>query len=173
MSALWWLIFSVLTGVFVALALTMPPGWGRWGRVVISLPLLALAMQPMVLAVFFIVALGYLWGGAIAHLVAGGITNSLYGRGSQSAGHTPDFKYARAAALDGDFKEAIKLAEWELSKQPDNYEGLVLMATIYMESSRPKLALEQLDRIVASPQATDEQRRLAAQARLECLSTIR
>ena len=166
-------IYLALVIVFLLLMRTMEPGWERWFRFLISLPLLLFSMVPTIFAPFFIAALAFVWGGRISHLLSGPITNMIYGRGSQSAGHIPNFKYARDAALDGEFEEAIKLTKWELAKQPDNYEGLILMATIYMETDRPKLALEQLDRIIASPNTPSAQRQAASDARLECLNAIR
>lgn len=95
------------------------------------------------------------------------------GVATQSAGHIPEYKYAREKALEGDFKEAIKLCQWELSKQPDNYEGLLLLATIHMEMKNPKLALEQVELILKIPHLSENQEREARQAKAECLNAIR
>lgn len=94
------------------------------------------------------------------------------GVGTQSAGHIPDYKFAREKALEGEFKEAIKLCQWELSKQPDNYEGLLLLATIHMEMKNPKLALEQVELILKIPHLSEPQEREALHAKAECLNAI-
>jgi len=158
--------------VFYALGRAIKSRFDRWFRLTISLPLLLLAMQPTFVAPFFIAALAYLWAGRIARLLAGSVTSFIYGHGSQSAGHIPNYKYAREKALDGEHEEAIKLCRWELDKQPDNYEGLILLATIYMETQRPNLALEQVELILRTPHLGDRQEQEALRAKAECLNAL-
>ena len=148
----------VMMGVFCALARVVPARADRWIRLTISLPLLFSVLQPTILAGFFIAALAFIWCGPIAHLMTGPIMTALYGRGGQSAGPIPDFKFARAKIEDGKLQEAIKLAQWELTKNPTNYEGLILLAAIYQELKQPAKALAQVELIRQSADATDAQR---------------
>jgi len=164
--------FIAMMVAFCALSLTLSSWIDRFFRIVISAPLLLMAMQTTLLAGFLILALALIWCGPIAHLLAGPITNFIYSRGSQSAGHIPNYKYAREKALDGDFKEAIKMCQWELSKQPDNYEGLLLLATVHMEMKQPKLALEQVAVILKIPHLSEQQEREALHAKAECLNAL-
>ncbi|MBI5775050.1 MAG: hypothetical protein HZA89_15090 [Verrucomicrobia bacterium] len=113
------------------------------------------------------------WIPNVAWLFSRPVDTLIFGGvGTQSAGHIPEYKYAREKALEGDFKEAIKMCQWELSKQPDNYEGLLLLATIHMEMKNPKLALAQVELILKIPHLSENQEREALHAKAECLNAI-
>ena len=176
-------IVTLVAGwIFWKLTETPEVSAGRGVKISVSLPIVwfiaATVSKPIDLgssltAITLALALVFLWRGNVAHLIGHRVARFFYGDGSQSAGHTPEYKFAREKALAGEFEEAIKLCHWELSKQPDNYEGLLLLATIYMERKQPKLALEQIELILKTPHLSDPQQREAMQAKSECLNAIR
>src|SRR5436309_11010407 len=134
------LICVVALAAMVALSQPLEVREGRWWRIAVSLPLVWFTAVPFFVGTSFISGvalilslafLGFIWSGTLAHFVSGSLVKALQGDGSLSAGHIPDFQYARAKINDGDLAEAIRLTLHELEKDPNNYEGLFLLAQLY------------------------------------------
>src|SRR5262245_1572507 len=97
----------------------------------------------------------------IIWFIAKGISAFFFADGHADAGLRAEFRYARAAKRDGDLKEAIRLAKLELEKEPNNYEGLLLLAAIYEEIKMPDQAVVQLNAALSNPDVTDAQKEFA------------
>jgi len=82
---------------------------------------------------------------------------------TQHSGAWPDFKGARSAASEGNLREAIRFTREELKKEPENYEGLMLLASLYVDEGSPEKAIESLGTILRCSNVTDEQRRSASE----------
>jgi hypothetical protein len=108
----------------------------------------------------------------IAGFFADLFVGALFSEPRNTSGAWPDFRYARSAVRDGDLHGAIELTKGELEKEPENYEGLMLLASLYAETGKPARsigALEKiigaLEKILSNPNATDEQKRVASAAK--------
>ena len=172
-----------VAAVAAMIALTQPleVREGRWWRIAVSLPLIWLTAVPFFVGTSFISGvalilslafLGFIWSGTLAHYVSGLLVKALQGDGSVSAGHIPDFQYARIKIKDGDLAEAVRLTLHELEKDPNNYEGLFLLAQLYFETRRPDDALKQIEMILQNPATTPEQWQRASTAKIECLNEL-
>jgi hypothetical protein len=79
-----------------------------------------------------------------------------------------DFHYARNHRRDGERDKAVACIRHELSKEPKNFEGLLLLAEIYEDLNEPAAALAQLNIIIDNPEATEEQKEVARQEQENC-----
>jgi tetratricopeptide (TPR) repeat protein len=110
----------------------------------------------MLLAIIILVV-----ASCIIWFIAKGISAFFFADGHADAGLRAEFRYARSAKREGDLKEAIRLAQQELEKDPKNYEGLLLLAAIYEEMKIPDQAMLQLNAALSHPDVTDAQREFA------------
>lgn len=58
---------------------------------------------------------------------------------------------ARSHLEDQAYDQALKCLFEELDKDPDNYEGNMLLAKVYKETRQPDEALAALNRIIKNP----------------------
>jgi tetratricopeptide (TPR) repeat protein len=79
----------------------------------------------------------------------------------QHSGAWPNFKTPRLLAADGNLAEAIQFAEIELEKEPENLEGLLLLANLHEDKGEPTKAIQYWRQVEQSPSATDAQKELA------------
>jgi hypothetical protein len=79
----------------------------------------------------------------------------------ESSGAWPDFRAARSWAREGDIKKAIALTAAELEKEPENYEGLMLLGSLHADSGSVKLALRTTESLLRCAHLTEEQKRVA------------
>ena len=167
--------------VMIALTQTLDVREGRWWKIAVSLPLILLITAPFssglgllngVALILSISFLGFIWSGTISCYASGLLLRILHGDANVSAGHIPDFQFARARIDDGDFEDAIKLTLHELEKNPNNYEGLMLLARLYFQMHRPDEALKQIEAILQNPDTTPEQIERATAAKIECLNEL-
>lgn len=91
-----------------------------------------------------------------------GFLNSEPGKHS---GALPDFRFARSFMRDGDLEEAASYTKGELEKDPENYEGLMLLASIYAQMGKHALAICTLDTLLKSSIITEGQVAVAKQTR--------
>ena len=108
--------------VMIALTQTLDVREGRWWKIAVSLPLILLITAPFssglgllngVALILSISFLGFIWSGTISCYASGLLLRILHGDANVSAGHIPDFQFARARIDDGDFEDAIKLTRSE------------------------------------------------------------
>jgi hypothetical protein len=154
---------------------------GRWWKITISLPLIwvvvaqlsaGLGLMGGIASILSIVLLGFIWSGTTSFHLSDSPVHLLHGQANIGAGHIADFKYARAKIKDRDFQEAVKLTLHELEKNPENFEGLILLAQLYFEMRHPAEALKQVESILHNPDATPEQIERATVAKIECLNEL-
>ena len=122
-------------------------------------------------AIMMFVVLVLVWAGNLSYYSSKWIVDSLLGFGVSKrslGGFRPDFRYARSLGRDGRFDEAIHLAQEELLKDPQHFEGLLLLATLYHEKGLFDQAAEQLAVILRNPQATAEQKQMAQDGLKQC-----
>ncbi|MEK7686347.1 MAG: hypothetical protein AAB466_13090 [Verrucomicrobiota bacterium] len=143
----------------------------RWLKISLSLPVLIyaayqLAYRPQsegaaignVLQYVSCAGVGLaLWGMNIAWLGAQLVNQFLFGSGRGGGGFRPDFREAKMFIKENDLEAAIKSLERELAKEPANYEGRMLLASIYHELKQPQKGLEQINFILANADATPGQ----------------
>lgn len=139
---------------------------GRWLKMAVSLPILvavgwcfdqgsAALVQPMVGCV---ILFAVIWLKHFTWFAAEAVHRLLHGRPNQGGGgFVPDYRGARSRVEDGDYDQAIEYVQFELAKEPGNFEGLWLLAAIYQEQRKFKEAAQQLDLIIACPTSTPEQ----------------
>ncbi|NBR85518.1 MAG: tetratricopeptide repeat protein [Verrucomicrobia bacterium] len=139
---------------------------GRWLKMLISLPVLGVAgwlfdqgspasVQPLVGCV---IAFSLLWLNNFTWFAAEAVHRVVHGRPNQGGGgFVPDYRGTRSRVEDGDLEQAIEYVQFELSKEPGNFEGRWLLAAIYQEQRKFKEAAEQLDLILACPTSTPAQ----------------
>jgi len=91
----------------------------------------------------------------------------------EHSGPWADFKSARSAMRDGELDEAERLTKGELEKEPENYEGLMLLASIYAQMGRYKQAVRTLDGLLKSSIITDGQVPVVKQTRAGYLELMK
>lgn len=79
----------------------------------------------------------------------------------QHSGAWPNFKTPRLLAADGNLAEAIQFAEIELEKEPENLEGLLLLASLHEDKGHPGKAIRYWRQVEQSPASTQAQKELA------------
>ncbi len=161
-------------GVVLMVALSQPEELrrGRWLKMALSLPLLLflawlLNYSPTgqgdaignvtfyaggVVTFTLIWMRNFTWFGGQAFLR---LTHGSAGQGG--GGWVPDYRAARSHVKDGDYEQAIECVQFELAKEPGNFEGRWLLAAIYQELKQPKEAMQQVNAILACPTSTPEQ----------------
>jgi lipopolysaccharide biosynthesis regulator YciM len=98
----------------------------------------------------------------IANKASKGLVGFLNSEPDETSGAWADFRAARSWAKDGEVKKAIALTKAELKKEPDNFEGLILLGSLYADSGSPKRALEATETLLRSrPSLTPEQKQAA------------
>jgi len=97
----------------------------------------------------------------IAGIASKGVVGFLNSEPSESSGAWADFRAANSWAKDGGLKKAIALTKAELEKEPDNFEGLMLLGSLHADSGSPKRALEATETLLRSPNLTPEQKAAA------------
>jgi hypothetical protein len=173
-------VLLIALGVFWALTRPLELHEHRRLRISASMVLvfiLALSLQAglgihLFFNVFLFVFLCFLWAPVLAFHLSNGLCQMLFSGGSQvaSGGFRPDYREARSKIEDNQFDEAIKLTQAELEKDPSNYEGRVLLASLFHERKMPVEALIHLEAILNNPEATSEQRRNAQAGKNQCLA---
>jgi uncharacterized membrane protein len=175
------LVCVVALAAMIALTRAPEVREGRKWRIAVSLPLVwviaaqlffGLGLVSGIAAILSLTLLGFIWSGTLAHFASDSLVTMLHGEANLSAGHSPDFRYARGKIEDGDLTEAIRLTLHELEKNPANFEGLYLLAQLYFETHRPDKALNQIENILQNPDTTPEQFRRATAAKVECLNEL-
>ena len=116
-----------------------------------------------------VVALGFLWRESLAWLASGAFMATIFGDQFRLTGFQPTFRFARIALRDGDWKEALAMTQEELAKSPLNFEGLLLLAEIHIGLDEPAKALVELEKILANPDSTPDQRNTAEAWKSQCL----
>lgn len=136
---------------------------GRWVRMALSLPVLLLiqrmfALGLMIFCIGGVVVFTLIWLNHFTWFGAQAFHRLIHGGPAKGGGSfVPDYRGARSRVEDGDYEQAIEYAQFELAKEPGNFEGLWLLAAIYQEMKKPKEALAQIDLILACPTSTPEQ----------------
>jgi hypothetical protein len=97
----------------------------------------------------------------ISEFISNGFVGFLQSEPRESSGGWPNFNAARSWARDGEVKKAIALTKAELEKESDNFEGLMLLGSLYADSGSAKLALRTMETLLRSEKLTAEQRQAA------------
>jgi len=97
----------------------------------------------------------------LAGLCSRKFVSFLMSEPGEHSGAWPNFKPARAAAAEGDLAEAIRFAKVELEKEPDNREGLLLLANLHADKGEPGKAIDYLGQVERNALATDQQKEFA------------
>src|SRR6185295_15505100 len=134
---------AMMAGMF-ALTLPVELRKGRWLRLGISVPFAFLIARlaglkvgygeigsagPGVMGIFSGLVLAIIWRGHIAHLGATKTTGLMFGDGRAGGGFRTDYREAQARIDERDLNAAIKAVRTELAKEPEDFEGLMLLAT--------------------------------------------
>lgn len=97
----------------------------------------------------------------------------LHSESGEHSGPWADFKYARIAKRDGEWTEAVRLTKIELEKEPEHYEGLLLLATIYAHMGKHDQVVQTLDELLNVSTLTDEQVAAIKETRANYLEQIK
>ena len=81
----------------------------------------------------------------------------LHSEPGERSGPWADFKYARIAKRDGEWAEAVRLTKIELEKEPENFEGLLLQASVYAHMGKHGQVVQTLDELLKVSTLTDDQ----------------
>lgn len=136
---------------WLKLALSMPP------VLVIASALSELTAANAYFSAFSFGILGFIWRSPMAHFGAFVFTRLLYGDMNRPTGIRAEFAAAKRLRFHGDLDDALRLTQTELEKDPSNYEGLLLLAQLYIDTDAPERALQTLDLLLAETQLTAEQ----------------
>ena len=148
---IWWCLFISLGGIGLLVAYTFYLHYRQQGHeeslvgplviklalsVILFIALVEFAqMEPpgVFIAILPGVILGLLWVGPLADWLGMGAINSLMG-GGEKVEPKPMYSIAEARQKRGDPHGALAAIESELETFPGDFDGLMLMATIQMES---------------------------------------
>ena len=166
--------------VFLGVSQPLEVRSGRWWRIAISLAIVwsisgMFRQGPgphLIGAIVLLPVLAFVWMGNLAYFSSKWIVDSLLGFGVSKrslGGFRPDFRVARSLGRDGRLDEAIQLTQDELTKDPHNFEGLLLLATLYHEKGLFDQAMDQLAIIARNPAATVDQKKIAKDGLKQCL----
>jgi len=150
-----WLLFIFMIGLGV-------------GAETVNLPLPVLELA----AAYAGFTLALMWAPNVASLGSNGLGSVLFGDGQAGGGFRTDYREARSLIDDGDLKGALKAVERELAKEPKDFEGRLLLATVYNNLKQPAKAAEQMDVILNNPEATDGQKADARKLQEEYLNLL-
>ena len=101
----------------------------------------------------------------LAGLFANGLVNFLNSEPTRTSGFLPDYRPAKIAARDGDLSQAILFTEEQLEKNPNHYEGLMLLGSLCADAGQPDKAIQMMNRIIANPEATGKQKQTALETK--------
>lgn len=140
----------------------------RWVKIIPSTLLVWLAaalatagVAGAFMAFLTFVLLTLIWAPVYSHYLSGGIMNLFHGFHTDEGGFRTDYSEARVKIDQGELAQAVKAVEHELRKDPVNYEGRLLLASLYRELGKPADAAAQLEVILRNPLATADQKRFA------------
>lgn len=159
---------------------------GRWPKIFMSLPFLAIwtyTLGSVVVGVFDGIAvallfgsstgmLAIIWCGNISWYISGIIPAILDGGGRADGTVRPDYTIARVHIDKDEIPEAITAIRIELRKSPHEFEGLRLLAAALKETDELDRALESVELIYANPDITEAQREIADAAKDELQQLI-
>ena len=139
---------------------------GRWWKIILSMPpvlIISSALHEMsainaYFGAFSFGILGFIWKSPIAHYGSLAFLRLLNGDMNRPTGIRAEFGAAKRLHVHGDLDDALKHTKQELVKDPYNYEGLLLLAQIYIDLDKPDRALATLDTLLARTPLTAEQR---------------
>ncbi len=150
---------------------------GRWLKIAISLPLVlgfiggmssGLNARGGLILISCIVALAFVWCANLSWFFAGSFANFFYSDISSPTGIRSDFRYAKIHRRDGELEQAVAAIEHELKKEPENFEGLILLAGVYNDMKQPEKAMAQLEIVSNAPGATEAQKEVARGENKRC-----
>ena len=102
----------------------------------------------------------------IAEFASNRFVGFLNSEPRESSGAWPNFSAARSWARDGELKKAIALTKAELEKEPENYEGLMLLGALHADMGSSELAVRAMDVLLQSSKLTPEQRKIATEKKM-------
>lgn len=146
------------------LILTMPGVWLLANR------LIGGSLADFIFLVFLFVAIIFLWAPFISHRYSVSFSRFLFSVPQKRGAFRPNYDEARFAASEGRLAEAISLIQDELDKSPDDFEGLMLLASGYQAMEEPERAMSIARRIQSNRMACLEQKEAANHLFTECLS---
>ncbi|MGZ8920106.1 MAG: tetratricopeptide repeat protein, partial [Limisphaerales bacterium] len=138
----------------------------RWLKMILSMPpvmVIASALAELspinaYFSAFSIALLAFIWRSPLAHFSSLGFMRLLNGDMNRPTGIRAELGAARSLRKHGELDDALRQTKLELDKEPYHYEGLLLLAQIYMDMDQPDRALKTLDLILARTPLTEEQR---------------
>jgi hypothetical protein len=149
----------------------------RWLKIILSIPVvlvIASAVHELnainaYFSAFSFAVLAFIWRSPIAHFFSLVFMRLLNGDMNRPTGIRAEFGAAKRLHIHGDLDDALKHTRRELEKDPFNYEGLLLLAQIYIDIDEPLNAVKTLNLALCKSTLTPEQRIavLAAKQSLE------
>ena len=138
----------------------------RWLKMLLSIPpvlVVASALSELgpingFFSAFCIALLAFIWKSPLAHFSSLAFMRLLSGDMNRPTGIRAELGAARSFYKHGELDDALRHTKLELDKEPYHYEGLLLLAQIYIDMDQPERALKTLDRILAKTPLTEEQR---------------
>lgn len=146
----------------------------RWLKMALSMPpVLMITWAAMELnhanayfGAFSFAILGFVWKSPIAYAGSLLFVKMLQGDVNRvTTGIRAEFGAAKALHKHGDLEDALRQTKAELEKDPFNYEGLLLLAQLYIDLDQPERALKTMDLILEKSVLTENQREVITQTR--------
>jgi hypothetical protein len=172
-----WVTAAIACGVTLGLGLAVTQQEevreGRWWKVGFSMPpvlVIASALHEMnainaYFGAFSFGILGFIWKSPIAHYGSIAFMRMLNGDMNRPTGIRAEFGAAKAFHKHGELDEALAHTKRELEKEPYSYEGLLLLAQLYVDLDQPEKALKTLDTLLEHTPLTAEQRTAVTETR--------
>ena len=152
----------------------------RWLKIVLSMPpVLAIASAIHQLteasgyfAAFCLGILGFIWKAPVAHFGSFIFMQLINGDFNRPSGIRAEFGAAKRLHFHGDLDDALRVTRQELEKDPFNYEGLLLLAQLYIDTDAPDRALQTIDLLVANTPLTAEQNEAVTATRKSLVESL-
>ncbi len=151
-------------GIFYTIKKSYNPG-EMAGKIIFTIPFVIICIVVGVkmgptgpfLIVFMAVVLSYMWTPHIAETICSPLT-SLFDGGNVPPEKKPYYSIATARRKRGQYLEAIVAVREQLAKFPDDFEGIMLLASIQAEDMKDLPGAENtLDHFCARPKAPERQ----------------
>lgn len=139
----------------------------RWLKIGLSMPPVLVITSAVIqlgainayFSAFSFAILAFIWRSPIAH--AGSLVFMRLIQGDVNrvtSGVRAEFGAAKALRKHGDLDDALRQTKAEHEKEPYNYEGLILLAQIYLDLEDIEAARRSLDLVLRRSVLTPEQR---------------
>ena len=152
----------------------------RWLKIILSMPptlMIAASLHDIssinpFLSAFSFGILALIWKTPIAHFGSFLFMRLINADFNRPSGMRAESGAAKRLHEHGDLDDALRLTREELEKDPYNYEGLLLLAQLYIDTDVPERALQTIDLLLANTPLTADQKAAVTATRKSLVESL-